>query len=374
MRTGVARPSRARRNRAAGGGLVITMVVAGALLAGCTHGGGDGTSVSGPGPTAVAGAGAAGTGATAPTVGPVTTDGAAAPESGPGGTGSPGTAAGPVVVTTAVGTVTTTVTVPPAADPLGAVATHPTSADEAAVDKILPGAYGLSSLGAHVHGATIDLAAQGGCDFALDVIRSGQWALTPVLSPHDGVQVHLDVLSRGDRSALLTLTESAGLCTGRIVTETRQALSLTGTVSATGPARAVTVTCLAQIDEDAPPSHAVVVSYRTGDAALLMIVTVPDAVGTHPVDPDNAAGVVVLGGPGSALVRAAGVARAFFDPTAITQDAVLPGVDAKHAWFQGKGATVTVTSSDPLTGSLDAPRLKRESGGGAASFSAGFSC
>ena len=361
-------PRPAPRIGGAARGLAIASLAVAALLAGCTHGsGGSGTSGSGPAGVGRGGAVGSATAGADTTRAPAADTGTA----GPAGGSSPG---GPVVVSTVVGGVTTAVTVPPPADPLGAVPSHPVGAGDAAVASVMPGAYGLDSLGARVHGATIELAAQGGCAFALDVIRSGQWAVTPVLVPHGHVSVYLDVLTRGDRSALLTLTESSGLCTGRIVTETQQPLTLTGTISATGPARAVTVSCLAMVDDGAPPSHSIVVAYAAGGVALMAILTVPDAVGRHQVDPNDPAGVIVLHGHGSPLVQAAGVARAFVDPSAITPDATLPGVDEQHAWFQGTGATVTVTSADPLTGTLNAPHLGRESSGGSAAVSAGFSC
>jgi hypothetical protein len=366
MNTSITHPG-SRWIRGAASGLVLSVLAVGALLAGCTHGsGGDGASPAGPVPSGAVGPGTSVTAASEAT--------ASAGDAGSGNTaetGGPGTSV-PSAVTTAIGAVTTTVTVPPTSDPLGAAPSHPTGSADAAIAAILPGAYGLASLGARVHGATIDLAAQGGCNFALDVIRSGQWALTPVLQPHDGVRITVGVLARGDRRALLSLTESTGLCTGRIVTETQQPLTLTGTIGSTGPAHAVTVSCMA--NADGPPAHAIIVSYRTRDAALMILVTVPDAVGTHPVDPGDQAGVIVLDPHADALAQAAGVARAFFDPSTITPEAMLPGVTEKNAWFQGKGATVTVTSNDPLTGTLNAPHLRRESGGGSAAFSAGFSC
>ncbi len=354
-----------RRIRRTATEFALVLAVAGALLAGCTHGnGGDGVAASGPHPAEAAGSAAAGSPGSAPTTGAAT---GTVPQ-----TENPDAPAGPSIVTATVGGTATTVTVPPAADPLGAVATHPTGAVDAAVAEILPGAYGLANLGARVQGATIELAAQGGCEFALDVIRSGQWALTPVLAPHDGGTVNLDVLNRGDRSALLSLTESTGLCTGRIVTETQQPLTLTGTISATGPAHAVTVVCVAQAD--GPPAHSIMVSYATSTAALMAMATVPDSSGTHRLDADNPAGVIEYDPHRSALAQAASTARAFFDPSSITAEATLPGVDERNAWFQETGATVTVTSTDPLAGTLNAPHLRRESGGGSAAFSAGFSC
>jgi hypothetical protein len=364
MNTPAIRP-RSNRTWRTAPGFALALIAAGVLLAGCTHGSGGNAATTTVGALAT---GEAGAGVSVTTGPEATTAGTGSAAGGPQGPG-------PSVVTTAIGGQTTTVTVPQSADPLGVVPAHPTDALDAAVDKVLPGLYGLDSLGATVHGSAIDLAAQGGCAFARDVIRSGQWADTPVLQPHDDVSVYVDVLSRGDRGAMLSLTESTGLCTGRIVTETTQPLALSGTISAAGPAHAVTVLCLAQAQEDGvPPAHVVFVSYRTDGAALLTMVTVPDKVGTHPVDPDDQAGVVVFDPHRSALVQAAATAGMFYDPSSIKPNAGLPGVDVHNAWFQGKGATVTVTSSDPLAGTLDAPHLRREAGGGSAALSAGFSC
>jgi hypothetical protein len=360
------------RRRTRCGAAVLAAAAAVLALAGCTGGGADlHTTVASGASTAASSTMGPAPGRTSATDGVVTASGTSAGSSGTVAQGGP--AAGGTV-TTAIGTVTTVVTAPTSTDPLGEVGTHPPDAVESAVASVLPGAYGLDSLGARVHGSTIDLAAQGGCDFVRDVIRSGQWALTPVIQPHDSVTVYLGVLSRGDRSALLSLKEYAGLCTGRISAATQQQLTVSGSISASGPAQAVTVSCLATADEDGPPSHAVIVSYRTADAALATMVTVPDAIGTHPVDPDDQAGVIRFDPHKSALVQAATMAKAFFDYTAITPEAMLPGVDEKNAWFQGDGASVTVTSSNPLAGTLNAPHLVRESGGGSAALTAGFRC
>ncbi|MBN9609124.1 MAG: hypothetical protein J0I11_07375 [Actinobacteria bacterium] len=333
------------------GGFVVALVAAVVLLAGCTHHrtSGDATVSSGTagGPSPAAGA-------------PAT--------AGPGGS-----AAGPAVVTAVVGGVTTAITLPPNSEPLGAVPTHQPGPADAALAAVLPGAYGLDSLGASVHGATISLAAQGSCGFVRDVIGSGQWALTPVVTPHDGAKVYLDVLTRGDRRALLTLTESANLCTGRILTETSLPLTATGSVTASGQPRAITMYCLEQEGADSP-TRDMAVFYRTADAALVIMATVPEALGAHSVDPDEPAGVIQFDPHADPLVHAAKAMKMFFDPTGITQDAMLPGVSEEQAWFQGDGATVTVTSLKPFAGTLDAPVLQRSSGGGSARVSAGFSC
>jgi hypothetical protein len=368
------------RQRIRGAGLLGIAVAVVLALAGCTGGDADRQSTAASGttpttapasgrPSGTTDSGTAGSGMS----GSGTAGSGAADSSTAGSSAQDGPAAGGAV-TTVIGTATTVITAPTADDPLGDVTTHQPGAVESAAATVLPGLYGLDSLGATVHGSTVELTAQGGCGFVRDVIGAGQWALTPVIQPHDDVPVYLGVLSRGDRSALLSLKEYAGLCTGRISAATAQQLSLSGTISAAGPAQAVTIACLAQVDEDQPPAHVVVVSYRTADAALAAIVTVPDAVGTHPVDPDDQAGLIRFDPHRPALVQAATMAKAFFDYTAITPDAMLPGVDEHNAWFQGEGASVTVTSSDPLTGILKAPHLVRESGGGSAAFTAGFSC
>lgn len=288
---------------------------------------------------------------------------------------SPPTGAAAAVLTTSVGGQTTVVTLAPTDGPLGPAASTASAAGDAALEHVMPGLYGLDSLGATVEGANITLMSAAGCDLARDIVNAGQWSLTPVLQPHDSTVVYVDVLTRGAQHALLYLKESPGMCTGRISVETSEELQLAGAISAAGPARAVTVSCMPLMTDDGSnPAHSVVMSYRTDDAALAIMVTVPDALGAHPVDEDDAFGLIEFDPAQPALAQAATMAAAYFDPSKVSSDAFLPGVDESQAWFGSDGASVTVTSTDPLAGTVDAPNVVRVSDESVASFSAGFHC
>lgn len=264
--------------------------------------------------------------------------------------------------------------------PLGPAATAPAGSGAAgtavaAAEALVPGLYGLDSLRPHPHGSAIDLSIPESCAFAMDVIASGQWAARSITTPHTGSSSYLTVLTRGEKSALLSLDGTDTYCEGRIVAAAQQQFDLSGAVVAHGPAQAATVLCRSTIDEDHPGAHVIVMSYATATGGFLAIFGATDKVGAQPVDPDDAAALVVLDPKKPALVQAATAAAGMFDPTQYSADGSLPGVDDSQGWIQGDGATVTITKANPLTGVLTAPAMTNESGKpGQLSLTAGFRC
>lgn len=277
----------------------------------------------------------------------------------------------PVVMTTAGATVT----VGPPSAPLGPVTGLPAGSADAAVQSVVPGLYGLDSLRPMVHGSTVDLSVAESCSFVMDVIRSGQWADELIDAPHDDVSTYLVVLTRGGRSALLSLSGSKDHCSGSIVADTPQQFTASGAVTVTGPAQAVTVLCRTTIDDDHPGQQVVAMSYSTLVGGFLAVFGTPEAVGTHPVDPDNQAAIALLDPKKSALSQAATGMVGMFDPSKYQADGTLFGVDESTMWAQGDGATITITKSSPLTGVLRAPAMVNAAGKpGTLDLTAGFRC
>ncbi len=84
--------------------------------------------------------------------------------------------------------------------------------------------------------------------------------------------------------------------------------------------------------------------------------------------------VVILDPQHSTLTQAATMAKGLFDPSAIQSEAgLLPGMTEQDTWLD-EAATVTVSSTDPLVGTITAPQLVRETGGGTVELSVAFSC
>ena len=290
---------------------------------------------------------------------------------GSSGAGPAATPLAPVVMTSG----STTVTVRPPSAPLGPATGLPTGSADAAVQSVVPGLYGLDSLRPLVHGSTVDLSVAESCSFVMDVIRSGQWADEVIDAPHDDVSTYLVVLTRGGRSALLSLGGPKDHCSGSIVADTTQQFTASGAVTVAGPAQAVTVLCRATIDDDHPGQQVIAMSYSTPAGGFLAVFGAPEAVGAHPVDPDNQAAVALLDPKKPALSQAATGMVGMFDPSKYQADGTLFGVDQSKTWAQGDGATITITKSSPLTGVLRAPAMVNAAGKpGTLDLTAGFRC
>lgn len=380
------RPGPAARRRVLTTAVTAAIVAVAMLVVGCTPGrsGADAagsTAASARGSTA---AGATGTGSAVPagtgsrpaSGGGTTGAGTAATGTHAGGTDATETAAGQPLLTTVIGTQTVTIQ-PEATDPLGPATTQRTpTAEQAALNALLPGLYGWEDLNPAPHGSSVDISATASCAFVMDVLGSGQWRLAPVTKPHGGSATTVAVLSRGDTEALVTVTESPNLCAGTITSPHDEPITVSGMVRASGSARAVTVGCVAQVnaDEDTPSAFTVATSYRTPSAAFLVISTVPTTKGTQQISGDDGPTIMIVLDPRRSVVtQAATVWQAFVDPTSQAAGGLPAGMNPQSLW-EADAATATITSTNPLAGSISATGMARQTGGGSVSVRAAFAC
>lgn len=318
------------------------------------------------------------TGATTPVVGavgaPSTTANPGATSSGADGAPSSGTEGG--------GTGSAGPAPDGAAD--GLAAPPPDRADpaEVALERQLPGFYGLTSIGATLHGRTLSVATSGDCGFVMEVIRAGQWTVQIIDQPHGQGHIWLAVLTLSGRTALLMLDSSTAACTGTITLDRPAALTVSGAATTSGTVSYLPMLCLPLLDEDAPSAQTVFGIYLTADRGYLLTVQTPDAVGRHqlPTGGDADAGVVMaaLGGRNTAVGTAAVAFAAYFDPlNAKASDGEAIGKLMMKGWTTDDAATtaaVVVSSQHPLRGHFTGRLTNPDEPASAVKVQADFGC
>ena len=239
----------------------------------------------------------------------------------------------------------TTAAIPPvsyAADPA-----------QTAIEKVLPGMYGLSSLGAAVKGAAVTIDAAANCAFVLEVIGSGQWAVTALVKPAKGENTYLAALTDGSRKAALILTDNGNQCQGTITPGVAATFSVSGALTDSGAAQLFPMSCVPE-GTDPEPVYAI---YLTQHASYLVAFAVPPTAGAHTATgPDNAEVLFYqssAGGPDLAAGLSA-LKAATSSSAAGSEDGILPGWAAARAFVTAEGTTVstTVTATKPLAGTL----------------------
>jgi hypothetical protein len=332
-----------------------SLVLTGALLVACTT-----TAGTAEAPTAAPTTGAIATatppsGGTSPTAASVTSG--AATDSGAGtgtGSGTGGSAAGSTAAASAgTGTAATAGTgaadTSPAIPPVG-YATDPAAA---ALEAVLPGMYGLDSLGATVSGTSVTIDAPSGCAFVIEVLGAGQWTVSDLVKPGKGDNQYLAELSSGAKTAALTLTDNGDSCQGTITQSVPATLAISGALSESGAAKLFPMACLpAQTG-----STLLYGIYTTAKAAYLVGFGVPSAVGTHTGKGADDAALLFYRASKTGPDVGAGL-KALEEATSSSalgaQDGVLPGWDPSGV-FGATGvttATGTVTAAKPLSGTV----------------------
>lgn len=321
--------------------LMAALVVG--LLAGCTATAGK--------PEAAAAA------ATSPGAGPAPSTAAASSDGqGSGGTSSTATSSSGATVDGGTASGTGSNSGPPtSADTTAAIPPVSYAADPAqtAIEKVLPGMYGLSSLGAAVKGAAVTIDAAANCAFVLEVIGSGQWTVTALVKPAKGENTYLAALTDGSRKAALILTDNGNQCQGTITPGVAATFSVSGALTDSGAAQLFPMACVPE-GTDPEPVYAI---YLTQHASYLVAFAVPPTAGAHTATgPDNAEVLFYqssAGGPDLAAGLSA-LKAATSSSAAGSEDGILPGWAAARAFVTADGTTVstTVTATKPLAGTL----------------------
>jgi hypothetical protein len=319
-------------------GLIAATVLAVGLLAGCTSTAGkpEAATATATSPGAAPGSGPALSGGAAGTSAIPTGSGAGTAGAAVSGTGSssgPGTSAD------------TTAAIPPvsyAADPA-----------QAAIEKVLPGMYGLSSLGAAVKGAAVTIDAAANCAFVLEVIASGQWAVTDLVKPPKGDNTYLAALTDGSRSAALILIDNGNQCQGTITPGVTAALSVSGAMNESSAAQMFPMSCLPE-GTDPEPVYAI---YVTAHASYLLVFTVPPTAGAHSATGSDNAEVLFYQSSATGPDLSAGLSalKAATSSSAMSsEDGIAPGWAAARTFESAGGTTVatTVTATKPLAGTV----------------------
>jgi hypothetical protein len=332
---------------------VAMVVMAGALLVGCT---------TTPGtPRAATGSGAVTAETT--TAAPMSTltgspTGAGA---GPAATGAPTQGGG---ATASGGAADTSPQIPPVsyrADP-----------DEVALERVLPGMYGLDSLGATMSGTKIAIDVPASCDFVMEVIDAGQWSVTGLVTPTKTSKTYTATLTNGTTRAILSLVETGTSCQGMIVAPVAATVKITGALTADGPASWYPLTCPSGSGTDPIPMYGI---YATRAATYLVIIGVVPSRGTHTAKGSDSSGdgealfYQASGTPdlGPALAAVAELAditsgasgSGSGGTTDTSASSLPPGWNGRAMFGTGDGTTVTtaVTSTNPLRGTVTATAL-----------------
>lgn len=341
--------------------VVATAVLAGGVLSGCTTTARnpDVPTTAGPSAPASATSSRTGTSSTAP-------DGQTGSGSAPTGSGSGGQPSSGGPATTSPGTADTSPQIPPV--------TYQTDPVQAAVEKVLPGMYGLDSLGATVSGSAVRISAPVGCGFVMEVLDAGQWTVTDLVKPTATSKSYTAVLTRGDRAAILSLTDSGSVCQGSIVAPVQASLTLTGALTANGAASLYPLSCPSGGGTDPVPMYAV---YTTAAATYLVVLGVVPATGTHTAKGSDESGDATamlyqsaakadLGSATKALSQLMAATSA--SPSASgdagdSSDQIPAGWNAKTMFTTVDASTVSsaVTSTAPLRATVTATKLTNPS-------------
>lgn len=251
-----------------------------------------------------------------------------------------------------------------------------------ALERQVPGFYGLTSIGATLHGHTLSIGASGDCGFVMEVIRAGQWSVQTVIAPHGDGHVWVAVLTLSGRSALLILDSSAAACTGTITLERPAALTITGAATTSGTASYLPVLCLPNQDEGSPSAQTAIGVYLTADRGYLLSIQTPDAVGSHRLTTggDGDAGVVLaaMGDRNTALATVALAFAAYFDPlNAKASDGEAIARLMQNGWSTDADTTtaeVVVSQQHPLSGHFTGRLANPDNPTSAVSVQADFGC
>jgi hypothetical protein len=246
--------------------------------------------------------------------------------------------------------------------------------DEVALEQVLPGMYGLDSLGASVSGTRVDIDTTASCDFVTEVIGAGQWTVAGLVTPTTASKTRIGILTDGGIRAVLSLTQTGPSCQGMIVAPVSATLRITGALSSDGPALWYPLTCPTGGGSDPIPMYGI---YATRTATYLAVIGVVPSTGTHAGKGGDAAGDAE-----ALFYQASGTADLGPALTAVSQLADLtsaasagagtgstaasgsagglpPGWNGRAMFGTGDGSTVTtaVTSTDPLRGTATATAL-----------------
>lgn len=275
---------------------------------------------------------------------------------------------------------------------LDPITTYPVGSAKAALATLLPGMYGLAELGATVAGHSATISTSGHCDFVLDVLGAGQWGIQMFATPHPGSDPTLDshtyaaIMTRGDRVAIANLDDSAYACTGAIVSERPEKITVTGAAKTTGTADFLPLYCRPVLDPDSdtPQSHTVIGLYRTAGASYLFSADVPAAKGTRHLDPDvdQVVSLVPLDPKKPAYAQVDRLLTTLYDPlNATDSDAEWEGQLLASGWTSqtddtaDETAQVTVTATQPFAGTFAAKKLTSpDKPSSTVSVSLDFSC
>jgi hypothetical protein len=257
---------------------------------------------------------------------------------------------------------------------LDPITRHAPDQAQTSITALLPGMYGLAELGGRVTGHSVAIATSGHCDFVLDVLAAGQWAMQLFAKPHAGADSTPDshayaaIMTLGDQVAIASLDDSAYACTGSVVAERPARLTVSGAAHDTGDASFLPLYCrpVAESDTDVPVSHTVIGLYRMAGASYLLFSDAPAAKGTHRLDPgeDQVVSLARLDPKKPALAQIAKILTLFYDPLSASggQDA-WSELSSFQAWTSqlddgaDTTATATISSTQPFAGTLTAQKL-----------------
>lgn len=290
------------------------------------------------------------------------------------------------------------VTTSPGAGTPTAVDTTTGATDGANPGPQIPGMYGLTRIGQATPAGSVAIGTPQSCDFVVQVLRSGQWRVTDTVT-RDGPQHswYQGALTMGQRAGVFQASQTPSGCSGSITMDRQIPVSMSGAITASGTGRFLQAACVR--DQDASASSASTLLFLYGLYVIDGHIYLAEGMfhpekgrhvshldtatlsGSGDSDTDLDAMTLTEHLPGDATEAATALAlnqAAQGDAKALTS--LLHGSDPDSWPLYAAGShvteTVTITSTDPLQGTVAAQGLHETNHpkGPELSFTLPFTC
>ncbi|HEU4850388.1 MAG TPA: hypothetical protein VFS93_08260, partial [Terrimesophilobacter sp.] len=209
--------------------------------------------------------------------------------------------------------------------------------------------------------------APGDCAGLLSTLETGQWSVNAFVTPTGALNFYLVELHRDGRSGILRMSGSDTTCHGVLSLSHEEDVSLSGDDVADGSAQFLPYSC--QYQDDEKTTVAITALYDFEDDLHVSVDAAFDT-GTGELDPESIE-VATLHGPEPLIVTMGRMLKMSF---AGDEEGFEAGLSAGYYPGDDIDGEATISSPDPLTGTITLSGLVNEETGANLSLVAGFRC